>query len=82
MATGLPIVSTPVGGIPTLVDDGTDGFLVAPADINGLVEALKRILTDRGLANRMGAAGRHKAVHSLTWSSRAAMTDKLLRDVL
>ena len=82
MATGLPIVSTPVGGIPTLVDDGTDGLLVAPADINGLVEALKRILTDKSLANRMGAAGRHKAVHSLTWSSRAAMTDKLLRDVL
>jgi glycosyltransferase involved in cell wall biosynthesis len=82
MATGLPVVSTLVGGIPTLVDDETDGLLVAPADINALVEALKRILIDKSLANRMGAAGRHKAVHSLSWSSRAMMTDKLLRDAL
>jgi glycosyltransferase involved in cell wall biosynthesis len=80
MVTGLPVVSTPVGGISALVDDETDGLLVAPADINGLVKgmsrALKRILKDKGLANRMGAACRHNSVHSLSWSSRAAMTYK------
>jgi glycosyltransferase involved in cell wall biosynthesis len=82
MATGLPVVSTLVGGIPTLVDHGVDGFLVAPNDVDALVGVLKRILTDRTLASRMAAAGRSKAVRSLTWSSRAKMTNSLFHDIL
>jgi glycosyltransferase involved in cell wall biosynthesis len=82
MASGLPIISTRVGGIPTLVDDEIDGLLVDPPDAGALSEALKRILTDQDLAKRMGAAGRHKAVQSLSWSSRAETTDKVFREAL
>jgi rhamnosyl/mannosyltransferase len=82
MATGLPIVSTLAGGIPTLVDDEVDGLLVAPADDDALVKVLKRVLTDKALASRLGTAGRNKAVHSLNWSSRADMTNTLFSDVL
>jgi glycosyltransferase involved in cell wall biosynthesis len=82
MATGLPVVSTLVGGIPTLVDDEVNGILVDPADVKALCKALERILTDRPLANRMGQAGRDKAVHSLSWSSRGELTDKIFREVL
>lgn len=82
MASGLPVVSTLVGGIPTLVDDNVDGLLVDPADFGALVGALKRILTDEKLASRLGEAGRNKAVRSLSWSSRAEMTDRVFRDVL
>lgn len=82
MASGLPVISTRVGGIPTLVDDEIDGLLVDPPDAGALSEALKRILIDKDLAVRMGAAGRHKAVHSLSWSSRTEMTDKVFREVL
>jgi glycosyltransferase involved in cell wall biosynthesis len=82
MASGLPVISTRVGGIPTLVDDEIDGLLVDPPDPGTLSGALKRILVDKDLATRMGAAGRHKAVHSLSWPSRAEMTDKVFREVL
>jgi glycosyltransferase involved in cell wall biosynthesis len=82
MASGLPVISTRVGGIPTLVDDEVDGLLVAPADAVELVGALHRVLTDKNLANRLGKAGRDKAIHSLSWSSRAEMTDRVFRDVL
>ena len=82
MASGLPVVSTLVGGIPTLVDHDVDGLLVEPADFGALVGALQRILTDEKLASRLGEAGRNKAVHSLSWPSRAEMTDRVFRDVL
>lgn len=60
MAAGMPVVTTPVGGIPEAVADGVEGFLVPPGDVAALAERLQRLLTDGALAERMGAAGRHK----------------------
>jgi glycosyltransferase involved in cell wall biosynthesis len=57
MAAGLPVVSTPVGGIPDAIDDGVEGFLVAPGDAPALSARLQQLLTDPVLAARMGAAG-------------------------
>lgn len=82
MASGLPVVTTRVGGIPTLVEDGVDGLLVPPDDLGALVDALRRVLMDQDLACRLGRAGREKAVRSLNWSSRGELTNRVLRDVL
>ena len=82
MASGLPVVSTQIGGIPTLVDNEADGLLVDPTDVTALVKALERILTDNTLARRMGNAGREKAVNSLSWASRGRMTDELFCEIL
>lgn len=60
MAAGLPVVSTPVGGIPEAVSDGVEGFLVAPGDINMLSDRLARLLGDAGLRRGMGEAARRK----------------------
>jgi glycosyltransferase involved in cell wall biosynthesis len=56
-----PVVGSRVGGIPDLVQDGTNGMLVDAGDTDGLVEALVRVLTDRELAERLGA-GAHASV--------------------
>ncbi len=61
MAARLPVVATPVAGIPEEVDDGTTGLLVPPGDRAALEAALARLLDDRPLAARMGAAGRARA---------------------
>jgi glycosyltransferase involved in cell wall biosynthesis len=82
MASGLPIVSTRVGGIPTLVDHGVDGLLVDPTDSHELVKALRTVLEDRLLAREMAAAARQKATQDLSWQSRGEMTDRLFRDVV
>jgi glycogen synthase len=55
-ARGRGVVATDAGGIPDLVTDGVEGLLVPPGDTDALVEALVSVLTDRGLAERLGAA--------------------------
>jgi glycosyltransferase involved in cell wall biosynthesis len=47
-----PVVATRVGGIPDLVEDGTNGLLVEPGDTNALADAIVRILTDREALGR------------------------------
>jgi len=51
-----PVVASKVGGIPDLVQDGVNGLLVEPGDAAALADALVRVLTDRELAERLGAA--------------------------
>ncbi|MFV1958819.1 MAG: GNAT family N-acetyltransferase [Planctomycetota bacterium] len=58
MACGLPIVATNVGGTPELVEEGENGFLYAPGDVEGLREGLDRLLADPTLRRRMGEASR------------------------
>ena len=59
-ARGRGVVATDAGGIPDLVRDGVEGILIPPADEDALVEALLRVLGDRELAVRLGAAARER----------------------
>jgi glycosyltransferase involved in cell wall biosynthesis len=58
MAAGVPAVASPVGGIPEVVVDGTSGLLAAPGDVATLQRHLRRLLLERSLGARIGAAGR------------------------
>lgn len=68
MSAGLPVVSTPVGGIPEAVQDGVTGILVEPGDLNGLAGALSELLNNSQAAESMGKAGleRHRECFSST----------------
>ncbi len=57
MAAGVPVVATSVGGIPELIQDGTNGCLVPPRDVDALVSRLRVLLCDPALRNRIGSAG-------------------------
>jgi L-malate glycosyltransferase len=57
MACGKPVVGTTAGGIPEVVADGETGLLVPPRDAAGMASAIARLLADRALQERMGAAG-------------------------
>jgi glycosyltransferase involved in cell wall biosynthesis len=61
MAAGVPVVAASTGGIPEVVADGVSGYLVAPGDKVSLERALRRLLLDRALGQRMGAAARETA---------------------
>jgi glycosyltransferase involved in cell wall biosynthesis len=56
MTTALPVVATPVGAIPEILQDGTNGLLVPPGDSTALEAAIRRLLTDGALARRLGQA--------------------------
>jgi Glycosyl transferases group 1 len=56
MAVGLPVVGLATTELPTVIDDGVNGFI--DTDIARLVDVMHRLLDDRDLARRVGAAGR------------------------
>jgi len=74
-ACGVPAVATAVGGVPELVDDGITGLLVPAGDAPALAAALERLLRDRDLAARLGAAARRKIEQSF---SITGQVDRLL----
>jgi glycosyltransferase involved in cell wall biosynthesis len=60
MAGGAPVVSTTVGGIPDAIEDGSDGFLVEPGDVNALADRIMRLLRSGELRERFAATARAK----------------------
>jgi glycosyltransferase involved in cell wall biosynthesis len=58
MAARRPIVATSAPGTRELVSHGVDGVLVAPGDVAGLARAIRRVASDRALAEDLAAAGR------------------------
>jgi glycosyltransferase involved in cell wall biosynthesis len=58
MSWKLPVVTSPVGGIPQVVSDGRNGLLVKPQDIDGLAASLAKLMADEGERERLGAAAR------------------------
>lgn len=61
MAHARPVVATPVGSIPDVIDDGVNGLLVPPGDPGALASAIKRLVADPELAERLGLAARATA---------------------
>lgn len=56
-----PVIASRVGGIQDQIVDGRDGLLIAdPSDLAALAAAMARLLADRQLADRLGAAGRER----------------------
>jgi len=59
---GTAVVASRTGGLPEIVTEGISGYLVPPGDVSSLAAAVSRLLADRDLAERMGAAGRLDAL--------------------
>jgi glycosyltransferase involved in cell wall biosynthesis len=71
MVAGKPVVSTRVGGVPELVEDGVMGLLVPPRDPQALSQAILRLAKDHDLCRRMGQAGQRKALERFDISRTA-----------
>jgi glycosyltransferase involved in cell wall biosynthesis len=75
MACALPVVTTPVGAIQTIVTDKETGLLIQPGNAEQLFQALDVMLSDTALASRLGDAA-HQSVQG--WYSAEAVTKKYL----
>jgi len=66
-ATGLPVISTKVGGIPEFLTDNENGFLIDPGDPTQLTQKVLTLLQDQQLAKEMGKRGRKLIKDKLSW---------------
>ncbi len=82
MAAGVPVVATRVGGTPEIIEDGVTGVLVPPRDSSALAQAICQILGDRGLAARIGHAGRRRIREHFSLEKMVRETERLYVDRL
>ncbi len=82
LAAGLPVVATRVGGLPDVVSDGEDGFLVEVGAVDALAERLQRLAADPALRERMGAAGRRRVLQRYSAGRLVDDMDALYRSLL
>lgn len=81
MASGVPVVSTEVGGVPYLVTHGQTALLVPPADPQAMAQQVLRLLRDPGLAALLRANGLRE-VRRYTWDAVAPRLDAVYAAVL
>jgi rhamnosyl/mannosyltransferase len=73
MCSAIPVVNTSLPtGVPWVARDGMEGLTVAPRDESALAGAISRLLDDRELAKRLGAAGKDRAMSQFKWQKFAA----------
>ena len=82
MAFLKPIVSTNVGGIPEVVQDGVNGFLVGPGDYRSMADKIITLVDDSELREQMGTEGfsilKHKFTDSIMTNSIERLYDRTL----
>jgi glycosyltransferase involved in cell wall biosynthesis len=58
LSSGLPVIATSVGGIPEIIQDGVNGFLVPPKDPESIANGILKLANDPKLMKRLGEAAR------------------------
>ncbi len=71
MASGVAVVTLPVGVLKDVVVHAVTGFVLSPSKPSELVDALRRLQAQRFLRQSMGAAGRSRALSRFTWDRMA-----------
>jgi glycosyltransferase involved in cell wall biosynthesis len=65
-----PVIGARAGGVPDVIDDGQNGFLVKFGDTDALANRITHLLDNHDLALRMGAAGHLKVLREMTWEQQ------------
>jgi glycosyltransferase involved in cell wall biosynthesis len=82
MACGKSVVASNVGGIPSMVKHGRNGFLVKPGDAGGLEVFISKLCADPNLRSRMGLLGRKSAEEEFTVDKMVNETLKVYESLL
>lgn len=81
MACGVPVVASDLPGVRTVGEDGVTGLLVPPSDAVALAAALRRILDDSSLRDRMGRASRERVLSRYSWDRQIDRLIQTYREV-
>ena len=82
LASGTPVVANRVGGVPDVVRDGEDGFLVEAGDVEGAARRLADLAADPALRARLGASGRARVLERYSVARLVDDVDRLYRALL
>ncbi len=82
MASGLPVVSTAVGAMAELIDDGVTGWLIPPRSPTMLADRLSRLIYDAGVRARMGEAARERVTAGFQLTQLVSATEREVREVI
>jgi glycosyltransferase involved in cell wall biosynthesis len=82
LAAETPVVATRVGGVPDVVRDGEEGFLVASGDTAELADRLTRLAQDPELRRRLGRSGRDRVLDRYAVDRLLEDVDRLYRELL
>jgi len=82
LASGTAVVANRVGGVPDVVRDGVDGFLVEPGDIDAAAARLAELAADSALRTRLGASGRTRVLERYSVARLVDDVDRLYRSLL
>ena len=82
MAAGLPVVASHAGMLPELVQDRTNGRLVAPGSASSLAQALVDLALDPAATRAMGAAARRHVTSHHAWPVVAGRVTQAYRDIM
>jgi glycosyltransferase involved in cell wall biosynthesis len=82
MLAGVPVVTTPVGSILEVVEDGRTGLVVPPRDAAALASAIARLLDDPELARRLGSTARAEAVQRFSQDRMLDQMEAVFRAAL
>jgi glycosyltransferase involved in cell wall biosynthesis len=78
MALAIPLVATRVGGIPEMIDEGENGFVVPLRDPHALADALVRVVSDRETRDAFGARSRAIVEERFTMDAMVRGTERFL----
>jgi len=81
-STGLPVISTKVGGIPEFLTNNKNGLLVEPGDPEQLAQGIMILLQDSELAEEFGRRGRRLVEEKFAWPLIASKVVDLYRKIL
>ena len=82
MASRIPVISTRVGEIPWLIDNGITGYIVDPGDHNKIAEAIEKLATNENLRKQMGLKGFEKVKHNYTLGKQVKKISEIYREII
>jgi glycosyltransferase involved in cell wall biosynthesis len=81
MGTGIPVVSTRVGGVGEILLDRVNGLLIEPGDVSALVESLQLLLADPGLRSELGRRARQTVDEGFSGNRMVDRVEKLFKKI-
>lgn len=82
MATEKPVIASRVGGVPEVVDNEINGFLVNPHDADSWCECIDKLINDKSLRVQLGKAGRRKVLEKFTSEKVTSQIVAIYRDLM